>query len=172
MPPRVDLAGLEQIGIVTFRASDGTGLGDLATQRFVESARRDQGLVRTIDLGTSPTPENDVALGRERGVRTVLAGDLTVSKVRPEVRVASDLASGGVAMSLEATLAVRMVEVGTGASIWSRSARATRSVRNVGVFGGKEVLFDAADPEGAYAQRVDDLVAQVTADFHARWERR
>lgn len=172
VPPRVDLAGLEQIGVVQFRASEGNGLGDLATQRFVESARRDQGLVRMVELGSSATADKDVALGRERGVRTVLAGELTVSKVRPKVRVASDLASGSVSMSLEATLAVRMIEVESGASIWSRSARATRSVGNVGVFGGKDVVFDAGDPEGAYAQLVDDLVAQVTGDFHARWERR
>jgi hypothetical protein len=172
VPPRVDLAGLEQIGVVQFRASEGNGLGDLATQRFVESARRDQGLVRMVDLGTSPTPDRDVTLGRERGVRTVLAGELTVSKVRPKVRVASDLASGGVSMSLEATLAVRMIEVESGASIWSRSARATRSVGNVGVFGGKEVVFDAGDPEGTYVRLVDELVSQVTGDFHAQWERR
>ena len=172
VPPRVDLTGLEQIGVVQFRASEPSGLGDLVTRKFVESARRDQVLVRIVDLGPSPAPASDVALGREKGVRTVLAGDLTVARVRPRVRVASDLGSGSVSMSLEATLDVRMIEVESGASIWSRSARASRSVGDVGLYGRNGVVFVAADPETAYADLVDTLVEQVTGDFHARWVRR
>jgi hypothetical protein len=172
VPPRVDLASLEQIGVVEFRSTEQGGLGSLATQRFVESARRDQGLVRMVDLGPGRAGEADVALGREKGVRTLVTGEIQVSRVRPRVRLATDLASGSVNMSLEATLAVRLVEVETGASIWSRSAKASRSVGNVGVYGHGDVVFDAGDPDGVYAQLVDSLVEQVTGDFHARWVRR
>lgn len=172
VPPRIDLSGLEQIGVVQFRTSEKVELGNLATQRFVESARRDQGLVRMVDLGRSPGPDTDVTLGREHGVRTVLAGELTISRVRPKVRVASDLGSGHLTMSLEATLAVRLIEVESGASIWSRSAKASRSVGNVGVYGHKDVVVDAGDPDGVYARLVDDLVEEVSDDFHARWVRR
>lgn len=171
VPPRVDLASLEQIGVLEFRSAEQEGLGGLATQRFVESARRDQGLVRMVELGPGRTPDADVALGRERGVRTLLTGEITVSRVRPRVRLATDLGSGTVDMSLEATLAVRLVEVETGASIWSRTARASRSVGNVGVYGHGDVVFDAGDSDGVYAQLVDSLVEQVTGDFHARWVR-
>jgi len=172
VPPAIDLAQLEQIGVVQFRAPQGAALGDLATQRFVESARRDQGLVRMVDLGESPAPDDDLTLARERGVRTVLAGDLTVSRVRPRVRVASDLGSGSVSMSVEATLAVRLIEVESGASIWSRTASATRPVGSVGLFGGDGVVVDAGPAQEAYGAMVDELVERVTGDFHERWERR
>ena len=171
VPPRVDLASLEQIGVVEFRSTEEAGLGSLATQRFVESARRDQGLVRMVELGPGRAPDADIAFGREKGVRTLLTGEVQVSRVRPRVRLATDLGSGSLSMSLEATLSVRMIEVESGASIWSRSAKASRSVGNVGVYGHGDVVFDAGDPDGVYAQLVDTLVEQVTGDFHARWVR-
>ena len=106
IPPRVDLASLEQIGVVEFRSSTENDLGRLATQRFADSARRDQGLVRMVELGT----EDDVfrslgrngwdqdtyrTLGTERDLRTILIGELTLSKARPSVRVAPDRSGGG-----------------------------------------------------------------------------
>jgi len=181
--PRIDLKQHEMIGIVEFSSTSRGQLGPLATRRFTESARRDQGLVRIVEVrpGTEVarsgapnrwTPEMYRALGRENGVETIVTGQLKVSSIRPSIQVSALLRSGHVSAQVDATLEVQMIETATGASIWNGSGSATRTLGNVGVFGGKEFAFDADDPERAYGDLVGALVEQVTRDFHATWDRR
>ncbi len=48
----------------------------------------------------------------------------------------------------------------------------TRRVGQVSILGGRDVVFDADEPERAYGELVDALVHRVTADFKVSWERR
>jgi len=77
-----------------------------------------------------------------------------------------------VSVIVDATLAVQLIETSTGASIWSSSARATHSVGHLSVFKGGGFVFDAEDPDDANGGLVDSLVAHVTRDFRATYERR
>lgn len=183
VPPRIDLTQHEVIGVVDFESSAEGQLASLATRRFMESARRDQGLVRMVTLGSKDEalrsvgrdrwdPETYRALGRKHGVQTILTGELAVSDVKPDLRIAAGLRSGSLSAEVSATLAVQMVEASSGASIWSASSAATRTVGHLDVFRGKEFVFDADDPEEAYGALVDGLVEHATPDFHAHWERR
>jgi hypothetical protein len=183
IPPRVDLKQHEMIGIIEFDSESSGALGALASRRFTESARRDQGLVRMIGIGPKRDAlrtvgrdrldvESYKVLGREHGVQTLLVGELTVSDVKPNVKIGAALRSGTLSAQVNATLAVELIETSTGASLWSRTAQATRSVGHVSVLGGKDLVFDADDPEQAYGTLVDSLVAQLTGDFHVSWERR
>lgn len=183
VPPRIDLSDHEMIGVVEFRTDEDGELGSLATRRFTESAREDQGLVRMIGFGSEKDAARSVgksvldteaykALGDERGVRTIVVGELTVSEIRPDVRISGALDGGSVSAKVDVTLAVQMIEAATGASIWSRSARATRSVGHVGMYKGGQFVFDAEDPEAAYGELVNGLVSEVTRDFHATYVRR
>src|SRR5262245_24806921 len=52
IPPRVDLRQHEMIGVVEFTCSSEGKLGPLVTRRFVEWARRDQGMIRVVELGS------------------------------------------------------------------------------------------------------------------------
>ncbi len=181
VPPRIDLKQHEVIGVVEFASTSGGELGPLVTRRFTESARRDQGLVRVVALPPDAEalssvgreqwgPEAYRALGRKNGVRTIIAGKLTVSDVRPNIRISPGLRSGKVTAQVDATLEVQMIETASGASVWSRSASATRNVGQVSVFRGRSFEFDADDPETAYGDLVNVLVDAVTRDFHASWE--
>jgi len=183
VPPRVDLRQLEMIGVVNFDTTADDDLASLATHRFAESARRDQGVVRMVDFGSKGEAMRAVsrstwdaetlrALGEERGVRTILTGTLTLSDVRPDVRLSSSLRSGSVSGLVDAVLAVELIETETGASIWSGSARATQSVGQIGIRGGKDVVFGANDRDQVYAGLIDTLVEQATRDFHVSWETR
>lgn len=183
VPPRLDLARHELIGVIEFDSSSKGGLAPLATRRFTELARRDQGMVRMVELG-SPSQalasvgasafsgETFKALGQKHGVRTILIGELTVSDVRPDLKISTSWRSGSLSANVDATLAVQLIETSTGASLWNRSARATRSVGHVSVLGGKNVAFDADDPERAYGDLINALADQVTRDFRVSWERR
>ena len=181
VPPRIDLTQHEMIGVIDFKTTQKGELGPLVTRRFTEAARQDQGLVRIVGFGSEKEVLRSIdgerlsqevlqALGRERGVRTILIGELVVSDIRPDLRLTSGLRSGSLSAKVDATLAVELIETATGASIWSSSARATRSVGHISVFKGGEFAFDAEDPEQAYGGLVDSLVAAVTRDFRATWQ--
>ena len=175
IPPRVDLSQHETIGVIEFHSTADRALADMATQRFTESARRDQGLVRMLDLGAidrgNLDPEAYREIAREHGVQTLLVGELTITKQRPSVRIDSSLKAGSVTALVEATLAVRLIEASSGASIWSGSARATDSTGALSMASGQGVAVAGEDPQRVYAALVDQLVEQATYDFHEHWTR-
>ena len=183
VPPRIDLTQHEMIGVIEFISSEEGELGPLATRRFEEVARRDQGMVRMIEFGTEEQALRSVEgeildpatfrmLGTEHNVRTILRGELTISEIKPDLSIAAALRSGTLSANVEATLAVQLIEATTGASLWSKSASAVRTVGQISVFGGEDFVFDAADPDLAYGELVNSLVGQVTRDFHVTYERR
>ena len=173
-PPRIDLTKHELIGVVEFASPDQRELASVVTARFMEEARSDQGTVRMITIHEPKRP--DVARMRElaaqHGLRTIVLGDLRVSKVRPSVAVSDSLSSASVSGSVEATLAVEMIEPGTGASLWSATGRTREEIGAVSVQGWKSVGFGGVGKDSAYAGMVDALVSQVTRDMHGSWERR
>ncbi len=174
VPPRVDLTQYQIIAVVGFDSSNDGDLGPLATRRFMDMARRDQGLVRMMNVAldmAKRTPEGFRDLGERHGARTILLGSIELSDIRPNVSISETLRSGGVTANVNATLRVELIESATGASIWSASARTTRTVGHISVFDGRNFTFDAEDPDQAYGELVDALVAQVTQDFRATWVR-
>ena len=173
-PPRVDLTKHELIGVIEFASPDQRDLAPLVTSRFIESARSDQGMVRIVTLreGARPDAARMRELAKQHGLRTLVVGDLRVSKVRPSVSVSESLSSASVSGSIEATLAVEMFEPETGASVWSASGRTRETVGGVTMNGVKDISFGGTGKESAYAGMLDALVSQVTRDMHGTWERR
>ena len=183
VPPRIDLQQHEVLAVIEFSSSREGELGPLATARFVEAIRADQGLVRIVDLGTETEALRAVgaarldraayqALGQTHDVNTIFTGELIISDIRPAIRISSDLGNMGVAADVDATLNVEMVETASGASIWSRSASVTKRVGEVSLLGSRDVVFDADNPERAYGELIDALVVAVSGEFRATWERR
>lgn len=183
IPPRIDLAQHEVLGVIEFRCSAQGPLGKLTTKKFVEAMRRDQGMVRILSLGSEEEilaslgqerldRQAFMALGKEQGLKTVIVGELTISNVRPAISITPDLGSAGISAEVDAALSVEMIETSSGASLWSRSVNDTRTIGNLSLMGGKQVVFNADDPEKAYGKLVNSLVGQVTADFHVHWTMR
>jgi len=183
VPPRIDLKQHEVVGIMEFRSSKEGKLAPLATRKFTEAARRDQGMVRIVELGSEAEVLKEVDrdrldqstfkdLGEQREVSTIITGELVISDVKPDITITPGLGYLSFAAEVNATLGVQMVETATGASIWSGSASATKRVGHVSIFGGNNFAFDAEDPEKAYGELVDALVEKVTKDFRVTWERR
>jgi hypothetical protein len=182
VPPQIDLHPHETIGVIQFASTSKGELGPMATRRFTEAARRDQGLVRIVDLGSRDEALRSIgrdrldadaliAIGHKHGVKTIVTGELAVSNVRPNVRIDAMLRSGSVTAQVDASLAVEMYEADSGAALWNRSARTTRSVGGVQIWGGSELAFDAEDPDEAYGGLVDALVSQVSRPFRVSWVR-
>ncbi len=180
VPPRIDLKAHEVIGVVEFNCSGEEELGPFATQRFIDVARQDQGMVRIVRLGTESEvleavdqdrlgPAAFKAAGEKYGVQTIVTGDLVFSEVRPKVSIGHSLTHIGVAADVQATLAVQMVETTSGASLWSRSAGATERIGGAS-FSKDSVGLAVDDPENAYVRLVNGLVYAVTPEFRPTWE--
>lgn len=182
VPPRIDLSDHEMIGIIEFECSEKGKLGALATSRFMEFARHDQGMIRIIELGTESEVLKKIGhnklnqeafkeIGEEYEVRTIFIGELIVSDVRPDIKITPGLGYMGFGAEVDATLSAQMVETVSGASVWNNSASATREVGHVSIFGGSSFAFDAEDPDKAYGKLINHLVDRVTIDFQVTWVR-
>ena len=180
VPPRIDLKAHEVIGVIDFRCSSENELAPFTTQRFIDVARQDQGVVRIVRLGIEDEaleavghdqldPAAFKALGEKYGVQTIVTGDLVFSEVRPKVSIGHSLTHIGVAADVQATLAVQMVEAASGASLWSRSAGATERLGGAS-FSKHSVGLAVDDPENAYQRLVNSLVYAVTPEFRPTWE--
>jgi hypothetical protein len=182
VPPRIDLSEYQVLGIIEFTTEKGGELAPLATRKFMEAARKDQGVIRIIELGTEEEvlakinhTKLDQAAYQEIGdvfnVNTVIVGQLTVSDVIPDISIAPVFGNMRFTAKVNASLAAQMIETGSGATIWNRSGSATEQVGDVSIWGMREFAFDAEDPERAYGKLIDALVNKVARDFQVTWER-
>jgi hypothetical protein len=182
VPPKIDLAQHEVVGVITFRSSNEGLLGSYATGKFIEAVRRDQGLVRVVEIGDQDevlekigSKELDreafVKIGEEYDVATVFNGELVLSDIRPEITITPGGGYMDFSAEVDATMAVRLMETETGASLWNSSAAATRKVGGVSVFGHKHFAFNAKDPDVAYGELVRAMVRKASRDFQVTWER-
>lgn len=182
VPPAIDLSQHEIIGVIEIASSSKGKLGRYTTDVVIEEMREDQGLIRIVTLGPQAellAVENlsrlDRAayqtIGDRHGLNTIVVGTLDVSNVRPVVRLSPDLGGISAAADVDARLNLQLIDTESGASIWSRSAEATRRVGHVSLVGGG-FDFNADDPDRAYGELVRALAEMTTVDFKDRWEKR
>ena len=181
VPPRIDLTQHEIVGIIQFVSENKGNLAPYTTKRFTEAIRRDQPLIRIIDLGNEAAVLAEIghdrmskdvyqAIGEKYGVATVFTGELLVSDVRPNISIVM-IFGMSVSAEVDATLDVQMIETASGASLWSTSVNATREIGHVSVWEGGGFVFDAEDPERAYGKLVNALVEDASRDFRVTWRR-
>jgi hypothetical protein len=178
IPPRVDLQPLRPTGLVTFTIENAQGsLHELATQRFADAAFSAQDQIQILQLGDADSLLTGVgasdftaaavkAIGEAHGVPAMFVGHLVVSTIKPSGGLPS-LSSPHLEASVSVELTVRLLSAETGATMWSRSARATETIGQVGLAGGKP-YFGAEHPDEAYGKLVDELVDAVTTDLRPR----
>lgn len=182
VPPRVDLATYERVGLVRFSADPSkSSLGQQATQQFadallanqsgfelLELGPADSAVARLLSQGDAPAAAQEV--GRQKHVTAVFFGELATTGTKPSGHV-----SGGGSLSVTGTvsadLTVRLVSASTGGTLWRSSASASQGVGNVSMSGGRLPSISATDPNAAYGTMVDNLVTQVTHDFRPTWVR-
>ena len=180
VPPRMDLGGYDRIALVTFTVDESkAALGQLASQRFAEEVLASQSGFELLELGPADSsvarmlaegdaPSAAQALGRERKVPAVFFGRLAVSEAKPRgsVSMGGDVNVGA---TVAAELNVRLLSTSTGGTLWRSSGAASQSVGQVAVNAGRMPTISASDPNAAYANMVEQVVAQATRDFRPTW---
>lgn len=175
VPPRMDLRNYPTLGIVDFASATERSLGARAARQFQERVQSAQPGTRFIELGDRDAVLASVGaktldvsalkkIGDKHGVAALFVGELVYSDPSVNVKV-TDLnkLQGGVRAEVKGDISTRLVETATGASVWSRSAWATRqvgglSVSEQGVSGGTRT----SDPREAM---LPTLVHHLTHDF-------
>jgi hypothetical protein len=183
VPPRTDLGPHQNIGIIKFKPSIvSPGLAELTTQKFIQAVTEDQPGIRVVELGDETSVLAAVsqtvlgfdawkAIGEKYGVRTVFAGDLNISNIQPKISIGPGLNFASFEAEVDATLFCRLVETGTGATIWSGSASEERTVGGISKW-GNSYGFNAEDPNATYGDFARSLTRKATRDFRETWHYR
>jgi len=180
MPPRIDLAAFQRIGLVEFTSNADGDLESLASREFIQNLQSSQPGVPVLELGDSRAvlaavgrdqidPEAIRALGQTYHVDAVIVGDLAVTEVKPKVDITQVFTAASVQADVEAALTTRILDAESGATLWTRSARSQQSVANAGLDADGGFHLETRDPEAAYGSLVQSLVHNVTEDFRPYW---
>ena len=178
VPPLVDLAAFESIGLIGFTSNTEGALPRYATERFMASITNSQYKALIIELGdmetilksaghTSLSPDAIKAIGEKHDVRAVITGVLDISKVKPKLNI---LFGMGMKADVNASLVVKLIETSRGATVWAATGEDVKTVAEVSVFQGGGFHFDARDPEEAYGDLVKSLIWNVTRDLRVSYE--
>ena len=180
VPPRMDLREYNTVGLVGFSSNAKGKLDRMATQRFLRAVQAAQPGTRVIELG----PEREVLasvgrrnwdretlrlVGEEHGVDAVVIGRLNVEREKPDVSFSTFVKRVDVNQDVNAELSARVVETGSGATMWTDGAKCTTSVANASFGDRGHASFSAADPEETYGAMIDDLVWRVTDAFRVHY---
>jgi hypothetical protein len=176
VPPRVDLSRYQTIGLVAFKSNANQDLERLSTQKFLEEVQAAQPGTRVVELGSEEELLASVggrnwdaktlrAVGEQHGVDAVVTGRLDMEKAKQKVQLSTMLKNLSASKEVNVALSTRLVETGTGATMWTDSARVTTDVAHVSL-GAKGGSVGSRDPESVYGAMVNGLVCEVTQDFH------
>lgn len=176
MPPRINLATYNTVGMIQFSSNVEANLEQFASQKFLQALQSAQPGVRVLELGDENKvlrtiqreqldPAAIQAIGRKYGVDAVIFGRLEVSNVKPKGDLSAVVTSMSVQAEVDAALSARLLETDSGATRWTNSVRGTQTVGHVSFVSNGDIHFGARDPEEAYGQLVHWLVVRATRDF-------
>jgi hypothetical protein len=182
VPPAVDLTAFESVGLVTLKAAEAKGdLEAVASQDFLEEVTAAQ-RVPVVELGPSETVladlgrtsfdrETALALGQKHGVDAFFAGEIGLTKVKPQLDLAAPLSKTLFAhTAMNMTVKVRLVSAKNGATIWTNSATRQITLGSVGIDNGVPV-FAVRDKNAALNDLLRQIMYQMTWDFRPTRQR-
>jgi hypothetical protein len=176
VPPRVDLRQYPTVGMITFASSNTNAeLEQFATQRFLQEVQSAQPGTRVVELGTEQAVLSSVGrrnwdaatlrtVGQQHGVDVLFIGQLDVEKAKTKVQLSTMLKNIKARQDVNAGLTARLIETGTGATMWTDACKLTTTVSHASV-GSRGGHFGSSDVEEAYGEMVGALVWDVTDDF-------
>lgn len=180
VPPRVDLAAYPTIGLVGFSSNANGDVERLSTQQFLQALQAAQPGTRVVELGREERVLRSVdrrtwdartlrEVKDKHGVDAVLLGRINLEETRPDVDFSTAWKALSVRADVNALLTARLIETGTGATMWTDSSQATANVAHAGFDGFGNGHFGASDPEAVYGEMIGCLVYEITDDFRVHY---
>ncbi len=155
VPARVDLAGYQRIGVVQFEGGD-TELRRRATGEFEHWLLQARPGLQVIEMES---------LDARQDLDAVFVGSIEFSKLSPTVGIASSLIEVQARAELVGTLSVRLIEPGSGATVWMDSCGRSATVASAGIDTSGSGSVGYTDIEGMKFSMVSSMAEEVTDDF-------
>jgi hypothetical protein len=177
VPPAVDLAAYEPIGLVTFTVENARGdLDEYATQLFLQQITRSQ-QTPVLEMGKldavlakihakSLDPETDKAIRETYGVKSFFLGSIKISKTKPSVDLTAALNQRlRIRTSTDITATARLVSAETGATLWTNSTTLNGTLGLLGAGAGETPYVSVRDQDQATRDFLRELLYELTWDF-------
>jgi hypothetical protein len=177
VPPAVDLAAAEPVGLIVFSVQNAKGdLDQIATQAFLQEATRNQ-RVPVLELGKMDEvlgkigmraldPDASRAIGERFKVRSFFVGDIRISKVKPQVDL-SGVLNGNLRVRASMDIAVtgRLLSTDMGATLWTNSAALNGTLGMLSMGADGVPYFGMRDKDEATLKLLRELMYELTWDF-------
>jgi hypothetical protein len=183
VPPRVGLKDYHSIGVIEFSTNAEETLKPYVTQSFIQNIQSAQPGTRILELGDEAqllrslghsqlNPETIRSIGKMYHVDAVILGHLQVSEIKPKIKVFTAAKALNAKAYIEAALQTRILETGSGATLWTRATSGKTQVAGISLMEGGPIRFGVSDPKEKYGKLVPELVYVNTGDFRPRYEYR
>lgn len=182
IPPRVDLARYGTIGMIEFTSTDDPHLAGQASREFLSAIQEAQPGTPVLELGKQAgilqsissdelDPPTIRAIGEKYKVDAIVVGMLGAQEVKPKVAVGGSLDAISASAEMEGLLDARIFDTRSGATIWTRAARAKEQVARVDLSIEGIAGMGANSPGESKNRLVQSLVERATVDFWPHWEK-
>ena len=180
VPPRVDLSDYQTVGLVGFGSNAKGELDRISTERFLRALHDAQPGTRIVELGSERQVLDAVGrrnwdretfrlVAEENGVDAIVLGRIDIERVAPDVKFSTFVKRLSVKQDVNAELSARLVEAGSGATMWTDGAKCTTNIAHASFNDRGGAHFGASNPDEAYGEMVDGLVYQVTDAFRTHY---
>ena len=177
VPPEVDLARYDTVGLVTFKVENVKGdLDSVATQLFLQEVTAAQ-RVPVLELGRSEevlagvgkaslNREAAAAIGEKDGVGAFFLGEVKISKVKPHVDLLAPLSKAlFVRATFDIAVTARLVSAVNGATLWTQSILREGTVGALSMGADGVPNFGLRDKNEAMLNLLRQMMFQLTWDF-------
>jgi len=176
VPPRMPLQGFGTLGLVEFDSNAYPAINAQTTREFESHVHAAQPGTRIVELGGREQllasvgsrqldPQALRRIADKYGVDAIFVGSVTYSEPKTDVLV-TDMTKleGGVRVEVRGDITGKLVETRSGASVWSSSAWARRSLGKVNV-SAEQGVSGAVRSGNPREEMVPSLVFHLTEDF-------
>jgi len=181
IPPRVDLARYGTIGMIEFTSMDDPHLAGEVSREFLAAIQEAQPGTPVLELGKQAgilhsirsddlDPPTIRAIGEKYKVDAIVVGMLGAQEVKPKLAVGG-LDAISASAEMEGLLDARIFDTKSGATIWTRAARAKEQVARVDLSIEGIAGVGANSPGESKNRLVQSLVERATVDFWPHWEK-
>jgi hypothetical protein len=191
IPPAVDLRNYGKIALIEFESNSEGELHKLITQKFIQRVQYLQPGVRVVEVGNLNKVLNLLAfkeldydaiqaIGKKYGVDAIITGNLDISDIKPDYTISgshsvenliehtiNNLQRANISAEFNARLTGKLLEVGGGATAWTRSVAGEWKVAAIDIDGSGHARFNARNPEATYGNMSNWLVKNVSIDFQS-----
>lgn len=184
IPPAIELANYEVIGLIEFSSKEAGQLGAEATREFIDNLHAAQPGVRILELGNQKDIleklgynqmdfQSIKAIGEHYRLAAVVSGNVELSDPKPDAKAATHLKIllAGIEAKVDGRMSAKLWEASSGVTIWSNSSWGTWTVGKVNLDSKGRISAGYSYPIEKQREILTALVRALNGDFWPTYEK-